>query len=667
MEEEEIQLGLEGLNQYIVRLAELLGESAPELKNECVFFESSCYHDDDEYVDQEVNAGDTLMFQDYQLKEEMTLGKKRNQRLRGRRRNYVEVEIEGQTEQELVEKRKRGRPKGSKNRASRGDTVDQFTPIIEMLSATVDASTNRSRKPGRPVKMLEKQQCEECGAVVKNLQNHMLKHKTEKSHTCDTCGEKFSSKPSWRRHFRSKHQGEKKFVCDACGYRCLLKSHFDIHMKYHLNIRPHKCDICGLSFVTSTKLKYHKRVHTGEKPFECPICQAKLSRQVYLAQHLQTQHNVTATKRSYDCSQLHQNHIDVVNMDILKSDGDQRSESIHELCGVLMETFTQLLEPLPDSLFNCLVFDMKLTRHYFESSLISMISDILSDETVFQKTKPKEEVELFDESSVEEAETIINDITQEMPVRNEEVFEPMPESEGDLQELRKRKCKICGFVAKCERLLAIHKSTEHPKTPSQCDLCGKIVTNVSRHKMNVHFCEVKRKPCEICGLMVVNLGRHMTTHQPKRNVKCPDCKMEYSSEIYLKRHVEVIHKQAKRYVCPHCNYTCYFRSRMQTHMNCHNNYRPFVCDQCGKGFVTSTKLKLHCLTVHEGLRPYNCEICGVRFTRSVYLSKHLQNKHSIKWKKRPKHPMSYAPSVEKENQKVENVSKTPPKDLKTIN
>ena len=63
-------------------------------------------------------------------------------------------------------------------------------------------------------------------------------------------------------------------------------------------------------------------------------------------------------------------------------------------------------------------------------------------------------------------------------------------------------------------------------------------------------------------------------------------------------------------------------------MNLHEGVADFLCDDCGKGFVTRQKLTNHRRAKHTFEKPYICDQCGQGFIRSDKLTVHKRRAHT---------------------------------------
>lgn len=65
-----------------------------------------------------------------------------------------------------------------------------------------------------------------------------------------------------------------EYVCPSCPKSFNQRVAFNMHVRIHSGIKPHKCPEvnCGKSFSRKMLLKQHLRTHSGEKPYQCSIC-----------------------------------------------------------------------------------------------------------------------------------------------------------------------------------------------------------------------------------------------------------------------------------------------------------------------------------------------------------------------------------------------------------
>ena len=136
-----------------------------------------------------------------------------------------------------------------------------------------------------------------------------------------------------------------------------------------------------------------------------------------------------------------------------------------------------------------------------------------------------------------------------------------------------------------------------------CEFCGKCFikkTKLSLHLRKIHnvkFEDVKHK-CERCGkefeYLCVKKEHVMRVHeQIILNIhKCDYCEETRKNLEHLKGHIDVVHK----------------------------NIRKFMCEYCPKAYGLSWILRNHIRTVHDGIK-YECELCEIPFKNQGLLNR----------------------------------------------
>ena len=141
--------------------------------------------------------------------------------------------------------------------------------------------------------------CNECGATFKHLKAHKLQKHTEKAHFCDTCGSGFITSLTLTEHIKINHTNEIDATCKECRKKFHSKSALRTHQKAHGDPLAFVCDECGKGFKMKQNLKRHHRLrHSKYTPVICSFegCNVKLKREGL------KRHNLIHTgKRPFEC------------------------------------------------------------------------------------------------------------------------------------------------------------------------------------------------------------------------------------------------------------------------------------------------------------------------------------------------------------------------------
>ncbi|CAG0887424.1 unnamed protein product [Cyprideis torosa] len=103
--------------------------------------------------------------------------------------------------------------------------------------------------------------CSFCGKDCRTASlkvQHENVHKGVKPHICDQCGKGFAVRPKLLEHITMDHEGNKLFKCSECPQEYRSRSSLIGHLNQHRGLKPHTCDVCGESFSSSHTLGNHR-------------------------------------------------------------------------------------------------------------------------------------------------------------------------------------------------------------------------------------------------------------------------------------------------------------------------------------------------------------------------------------------------------------------------
>ncbi|KAG5678584.1 hypothetical protein PVAND_008246 [Polypedilum vanderplanki] len=208
-------------------------------------------------------------------------------------------------------------------------------------------------------------------------------------------------------------------------------------------------------------------------------------------------------------------------------------------------------------------------------------------------------------------------------------------------------CNKCKFKTdKLNRLvihcLKIHNSEPPPKKPKsqlkakkQCSMCGSLVKNLVEHLKITHG-QLKRYHCDHCDYKCyfrAKIERHLQRHIPKQFqtfFKCEQCDFQTNRKDTLKNHYQTMHQanRERKEICETCQKSFYNKSQLNTHTkSVHQKIKNHLCNHCGKSFYTIKDLQIHETRHFE--KNVKCSECDSLFFSKNDLQRHKKTRHTL--------------------------------------
>lgn len=371
------------------------------------------------------------------------------------------------------------------------------------------------------------QKCDQDFKTAKQLSQHMSsKHKDQK-YQCTTCGETFDKERNYYDHLMV-HPAE----CQLCGKTFVRRKYLALHMRWHMDEKPHKCVSCNKSFVTKQKLDEHMNTHTGNAPIKCVDCDMTFKRYSNMIQHRNRHHlNLKPKTKDYIC---------------------HCGEVLHSK--KKLEWHKEIHEMKPKSCHYCaekFVHTASLTRHVRRAH---------DSRYVPSKKREGENIEC----PICHLVFLKTSLAGHIKIHGGE--RPFP-------------CHICGKDFTTKWNLQTHRWTHASRSARQhkCTLCKAsfcrrpdYLTHMNSHR------NVRPFTCNHCGCQFVrkyNCLRHMRQHEEGKNYTCTICNKTFHRNYYLKDHMR-IHNGTRPFTCHICGKASTSKSNHNKHVRIHHAREP---------------------------------------------------------------------------------------------
>ena len=160
-----------------------------------------------------------------------------------------------------------------------------------------------------------------------------------------------------------------------------------------------------------------------------------------------------------------------------------------------------------------------------------------------------------------------------------------------------------------------------------CNFCEMQFSSerwMKKHIESIHLLKSKQK-CAICEFStfdMFDLYEHNSTVHINIKYDCNECEMQFTNERYMNAHKKREHTDERAFICATCCASFRKKKHLKNHEEKVHSTLKVVCPKCSKLFNHKDNLKTH-MKYHDDGQQLKCEHCGKGFVSSQKLGDHI--------------------------------------------
>ncbi|KAI4491838.1 hypothetical protein M0804_003230 [Polistes exclamans] len=305
------------------------------------------------------------------------------------------------------------------------------------------------------------------------------------------------------------------------------------------------------------------------------------------------------------------------------------------------------------------------------NQLLSITSDVLSQEACIMKTEMNKTVSNTNPSLGDEAEsneqvtanstmnyTHTSKIVSTSHFVKNKSFKVQFQTEvfNEVQlptKVIKNNCKM-DIIQETSKQLELQKnSNERYKRNKKLSKISDLISDEQKKEIETYYekdmtvvdSEIVEKnltiidknniKCNICSILFHRLDKckvHVWSHLNMKPYKCKICDFATGTISNVRCHIRKRHLRIKPFGCNTCGKKYVAAVQLAEHLNTHKSVHPFKhkdihCSVCEKDFKSKAKMRTHMLT-HNKDNLVICKLCCTYLSSETALERHIKNTHT---------------------------------------